>query len=291
MNESKLKTLFFVLLGNTINALAITMFVVPSGIITGGTPGLALSFHHYLHIPISLFVLIFNVSMFLLGMIILGKRFAMTTLVSTFFYPVILGVFENIPALSHVTDDKMLATICGGVMVGFSIGLVIRSGASTGGMDIPPLILNKKFGLPVSKTLYLFDSIILLLQMFFSDVENVIYGIVLVMTYSIILDKVLLMGTTQTQVKIISRYYKEINLAIQNELDRGSTLIRANTGFLGIDQPVILSIISNRELNKLNSLVMNIDPEAFIVINHVNEVRGRGFTMQKSKKEKNKAAV
>lgn len=284
MNESKLKTLFLVLLGNAINALGITMFVVPSGIITGGTPGLALSFNHYFHIPISLFVLIFNVSMFILGVIVLGMRFAMTTLVSTFFYPVILGVFESIPALSHVTNDKMLCTICGGIMIGFSIGMVIRTGASTGGVDIPPLILNKKFGLPVSKTLYLFDSVILLLQMFFSDVENVIYGIVLVMTYSFVLDKVLLMGTSQTQVKIISKCYKEINLAIQTELDRGSTLIRANTGYFGIDQPVLLSVISDRELNKLNSLVMDLDPEAFIIINHVNEVKGRGFSMQKLKK-------
>ncbi len=285
MNESKLKTLFFVLLGNTINALGYTMFIFPSGMITGGTAGLALSFNHYFQIPIPIFVLFFNIITFILGAVILGKRFAMTTLVSTFYYPFILGIFQSIPALSQVTDDKMLCTICGGIIVGFSIGLVIRSGASTGGVDIPPLILNKKFGFSVSTVLYLCDSVILLLQIFFTDVEQVIYGIVLVMIYSVILDKFLLTGTSQTQVKIISKEYKRINQIIQKEIDRGTTLLHSETGFLGVEQPVILSVISNRELNKLNTLVTNIDPEAFIIISHVNEVKGCGFSSQKKYKE------
>lgn len=88
--------------------------------------------------------------MFLLGAAVLGMKFALTTLVSTFYYPIILGILENVPVLQNVTDDKMLSTICGGLMIGLGIGVVIRCGASTGGMDIPPLVLNKKFGLPVS---------------------------------------------------------------------------------------------------------------------------------------------
>ena len=281
MNNSKLKTLFFVLLGNTLNALGFVMFIFPSGIITGGTPGLALSFNHFLHVPISVFVLCFNVIMFILGAIILGRRFAMTTLVSTFYFPIILGVFQSIPALSTVTDDRLLCTLCGGMTIGFSIGMVIRAGASTGGVDIPPLILNKKFGIPVSVSLYAIDCCILLLQIFFSDAEGVIYGILLVITYSIILDKFLLMGTSQTEAKIISKEYKAINHAIHTQIDRGTTYIQAETGFLGIDQPIILCVLSNRELMKLNKIVMDIDPNAFLIVGHVNEVHGRGFTYDK----------
>lgn len=281
MNNSKLKTLFFVLLGNTINALGFVMFIFPSKIITGGTPGLALSFNHFLHVPISVFVLCFNVIMFIMGAIILGKRFAMTTLVSTFYFPFILGIFQSIPALSNVTNDRLLCTLCGGMTIGFSIGMVIRAGASTGGVDIPPLILNKKLGIPVSVSLYTIDCCILLLQVFFSDAEGVIYGILLVITYSIILDKFLLMGTSQTEVKVISKEYKAISSAIHSQIDRGTTFIQAETGYLGLDQPIVLCILSNRELMKLNKLVMEIDPDAFMIIGHVNEVHGQGFSCEK----------
>ena len=204
-----LKTLPWILLGNTVYALGIVMFVLPSGLITGGTTGLALTAEHFLHIPVSVFVFLMNLCMFLLGAAVLGMKFALTTLVSSFYYPIILGIFQKIPALSNLTREPMLAAVFGGLMIGFGIGSVIRAGASTGGMDIPPLILKKKFGLPVSVMLYVFDVTILVLQMFFSDKEQILYGILLVMIYTVVLDKVLLLGTSQTQVKIISRKYME----------------------------------------------------------------------------------
>lgn len=278
---SKMKNIFFVFLGNTIYALGITMFILPNQMITGGTTGLALSFHHYFQIPISVFVFCFNAVMFIVGAFILGKRFALTTLISTFYYPIILGVFQKIPILEQVTNDRMLSTICGGIMIGFAIGIVIRAGASTGGMDIPPLVLNKKFGLPVSAMLYIFDFTILILQMLFSDSEQIVYGILLVLIYSVVLDKILFMGTAQTQVKIISEKYEEINREILKRLDRGTTFIHAQTGYMQNEQPIILTVISNRELVKLNQLVMEEDPKAFMVISHVNEVRGRGFSAKK----------
>lgn len=278
---SKMKNIFYVFLGNTIYALGITIFILPNQMITGGTTGLALSFHHYFQIPISAFVFLFNAVMFIVGALILGKRFALTTLISTFYYPIILGVFQKIPVLEQVTNDRMLSTICGGIMIGFAIGIVIRAGASTGGMDIPPLVLNKKFGLPVSAMLYIFDFTILILQMLFSDSEQIVYGILLVLIYSVVLDKILFMGTAQTQVKIISGKYEEINREILKRLDRGTTFIHAQTGYMQNEQPIILTVISNRELVKLNQLVMEEDPKAFMVISHVNEVRGRGFSAKK----------
>ena len=147
----------------------------------------------------------FNCIMFLLGAIILGIDFALTTLISTFYYPIALGFFQSLPALSDITDDRLLSSIFGGLFIGFSLGIVIRAGASTGGMDIPPLILNKKFGLPVSVMLYVFDFIILIGQALFSDKEAILYGILLVLTYTIVLDKILVIGQAQTQVKIISQ--------------------------------------------------------------------------------------
>ena len=219
--------------------------------------------------------------MFLLGAAVLGMKFALTTLVSTFYYPVILGVLEQIPALQNVTDDKMLSTICGGLMIGMGIGIVIRCGASTGGMDIPPLVLNKKFGLPVSVMLYVFDFMILISQMLFTNKEEIVYGILLVLIYTVILDKVLLMGSTRTKVEIMTEKYEELNRLIQERLDRGTTLVYTQTGYLKNDQPMILTVVSNRELMRLNQLVQEIDPHAFMIIGNVSEVRGRGFSQQK----------
>lgn len=275
------KNLFMIFLGNTTMALGIVMFVLPNELMTGGTTGLSLIIDHYLHLPISVFVFIFNCIMFLLGALILGFDFALTTLISTFYYPIALGFFQNIPSLSTITDDRMLSSIFGGLFIGFSLGIVIRCGASTGGMDIPPLILNKKFELPVSVMLYVFDFLILIGQALFCDKEAILYGILLVMTYTIVLDKILVIGQAQTQVKIISQKSDEINEAITRKMDRGSTLLHTETGYLHSRQNMILTVISNRELSKLNQLVMEIDPTAFMIIGKVNEVHGNGFTLPK----------
>ena len=98
------KNLFMIFLGNTTMALGIVMFVLPNELMTGGTTGLSLIIDHYLHLPISVFVFIFNCIMFLLGALILGFDFALTTLISTFYYPIALGFFQNIPSLSTITD-------------------------------------------------------------------------------------------------------------------------------------------------------------------------------------------
>lgn len=252
---------------------------------SGGTTGLALIAEHYFHIPMSPFLFAFNTLTFFAGLFFLGKAFALTTLISTFFYPVIFSILQKIPVLGTFTDDKLLASIFAGLLIGFSIGLVIRSGASTGGMDIPPLILKKMLGLPVSVTLYVFDFLILLGQVLFADKELVLYGILCVLISSIVIDKLLVIGTTQTQVKIISKKFPEINDAIIQKLDRGSTLIHTQTGYLKEEQDMILTVISNRELNQLNQIVTTIDPNAFMIINRINEVKGKGFTLPKKSQE------
>ena len=117
--------------------------------------------------------------------------------------------------------------------------------------------------------------------MSFRDKERILYGILLVLIYSTLVDKVLLMGKTQMQVKIISDHYEEINKVIQEKLDRGSTFFKTESGYLRKDSFAIITVVSSRELPKLNELVLEIDKQAFIVINQVNEVMGRGFTLHK----------
>ena len=276
-----LKKIFFVLLGNTIYCAGIVAFVLPTGLVTGGTTGLGLIVNHYFGVPIELFAAIFNTVMFLLAVVLLGKAFALTSLISTFYFPVILGVFQKIEWLQDLTDDPMLCTVFAAVSIGVGIGMVIKAGASTGGMDIPPLILNKKMGVPVSVGLYTFDFLILIGQMFFRDTEKSLYGILLVMIYTVLVDKVLLMGKNQMQVKIMSERYEEINEMIHQKLDRGTTLYRTESGYLHNKGFLVMTVVSNRELPKLNQLIMEIDDKAFMVISQVSEVKGRGFTLHK----------
>lgn len=273
-----LKRIMWVLIGNTIYSCGIAAFVLPNDLITGGTTGIALILEHYFGLPIGLSVAIFNIVMFILAILILGKSFALTALISTFYFPWILSQFQKVQFIQNMTDDFLLGSIFAGLMLGLGVGLVIRAGASTGGMDIPPLILNKKFGLPVSIGLYVFDFTILIIQMSFRDKERILYGILLVLIYSTLVDKVLLMGKTQMQVKIISDHYEEINKVIQEKLDRGSTFFKTESGYLRKDSFAIMTVVSSRELPKLNELVLEIDKQAFIVINQVNEVMGRVYT-------------
>lgn len=280
-----MKNLGLILLGNTIYALAVTMFILPNGLITGGTTGLALVSNHLYGIPIPYTVGIFNLILFIIGAWLLGRTFAVSTVISSFYYPLALGFFQGLGSLQTATADILLAAIYAGVMIGLAIGLVIQAGASTGGMDIPPLVLNRKFGISISASLYGFDFIILLSQMLFASREQILYGLLLVFIYTVVLDKVLLLGQSRTQVQIISEKYREISDAINQQLDRGTTLIQAETGYRHHPSQVVLTIIANRELSRLNDLVLSIDPKAFMIINRVNQVKGRGFTMGKIYKD------
>ena len=281
MNLKKIAT---VLAGNTVYALAVSLFILPNGLITGGTTGLALVAHAKLGIPIALFIGVFNIIMFVAGAFVLGKAFALTTMISTFYYPIILGVFEKLSGNMVITQDRMLATVFSGLLIGAGIGMVIRAGASTGGMDIPPLILNKKWNLSISQTMSVFDCLILLTQMIFSNLEQILYGILLVLLYTMVLDKVLMTGRNQMQVKVISKKYDQISQEIQRRMDRGTTLLASEGGHLRESSFAVLTVISGRQLPKLNELVLEIDPQAFMIINQVTEVRGRGFTLHKEYK-------
>lgn len=278
--------LLLILGGNALYAFALKLFILPADLMTGGTTGIALVIQHFTGFSISVFVLIFNVLMLITGWILLGKKFALTTIVSTFAYPIWLELFNRLLGDTQVTSDPMLCTIFAGLGIGIGLGIVIRSGASTGGMDIPPLVLNKYFKIPVSVGLYFFDICILGAQMLYNEPEHILYGMLLVMVYSMVLDKFLLIGTTRTEVKVVSSQPEKIKEAILSDLDRGVTLLYGEGGYLERETQVILSVISNRELPKVEQLIHSIDPESFMIVSRVSEVRGRGFSMKKKYESK-----
>ncbi|WP_253292606.1 YitT family protein [Intestinimonas sp. MSJ-38] len=267
--------------GNLLYALTIKLFVLPTGLVMGGTTGLGLTANYLTGVPISAFVLAFNMVMLLLGLCVLGRRFAATTLLSSFIYPLALEFWQRLLGDYVLTKDVMLCTLFAGLGVGVSLGLVIRAGASTGGMDIPPLILNRLFRAPVSVCMYFFDVCILLSQGLFQSPEKLLYGVVLVMIYTMVLDKMLLMGTSRIEIKVVSEKSEEIRQAILQDLNRGVTLIQTESGYLRQNAQLVLSVLSSRELPKAEKLIHQIDPECFLMVSRISEVKGRGFSMQK----------
>jgi uncharacterized membrane-anchored protein YitT (DUF2179 family) len=205
----------------------------------------------------------------------------MTTVFSSVFYPAALEVLNRTLGDVMVTEHIWLNVLFAGIGLGVSLGLVIRGGASTGGMDIPPLILHKFFRIPVSLTLGAFDFVIILAQAVYHEVEDLMLGILLIIIISIALNKATVIGTTKTEVKIISRKASEIRAAILTDVDRGVTLLHGMGGYSQEDTDVILSIISDHELPKLERLARSIDPSCFMVVTQVKEVWGRGFSYGK----------
>lgn len=277
----KLVSLLLVIIGNCIYTLTIKLFVIPANLISCGTTGIALVVNQLTDIPISEFIFVFNIAMLALGWWVLGRQFAMTTVLSSLFYPIALEVLNRTLGDVRITDNQLLNVLFAGMGLGISLGIVLRGGASTGGMDIPPLILKKLFRIPVSATLWIFDFCIMLCQATYHPVEDLLYGIALLIVISVSLNKVMLLGTSRTEVKIISEKSDAIRQGILSQVDRGCTILHGKGGYLGRETEVIMSIISNHELPKIERLARQIDPNCFMIISQVTEVWGRGFTYSK----------
>ena len=270
-----------ILFGNALYSLAVALFLEPAGLITGGATGIALAIGRLTGLPVSGLLLFINLVMLVWGWAVLGRAFALNTLASSILSPAFLGLFEGLLAGRVLTEDIFLCTVFSGLGIGVALGLVIRSGASTGGLDIPPLVLNKWFKLPVPATMLTFDIAVLLMQAVFSPVQQVLYGIVMVLIHTIVMDKMLMLGASRTEVKIVSSQSDAICAAILAQLDRGVTILHGEGGYTHEPSAVLLSIVSNRELPRLEKLAHSIDPTCFLIVSHVTEVSGRGFSLDK----------
>ena len=279
--KNRLFSLGLVIVGNLLYAFTVKLFLIPANLISCGTNGIAMVVEHLTDIPMSMFIFVFNLVMLAVGWLVLGRKFAMTTILSSLMYPILLELLNRLLGDVYVTDQMLLNTLFSGLGLGLSLGLVLRGGASTGGMDIPPLIIKKFFHVPVSATLWIFDLIIMMSQMFFHPLEDLLYGILLLIVISVTLNKVMLFGTSRTEVKIVSERSVEIKDAILSRVDRGATLLHGAGGYLHQETEIVLSVVSNHELPKIERLARDIDPNCFMIVSQVTEVWGRGFSYGK----------
>lgn len=279
--KKSMETLVCVLLGNAVLAFTVAAFLVPQGIIMGGATGIGLTIGHFIALDLSAIIFLVNIVLFVLGTIVLGKKFALTTLISTFVYPVFLSVMRSIPGITELTDNIMLAALYGGALLGLGIGLVVRVGASTGGTDILALVLHKWFHISLAVFVYVVDFTVLLCQALFSNSEQILYGILVLIMSTMALNRVMLMGQAQIQLFIITEKYEEVKEKVLKEMDAGVTMVHIETGYGAKQQKGVLCVIPNRKLYSINQMVQMIDPQAFITITQINEVRGRGFTIER----------
>ena len=282
-----LYTLTLTLIGTFCYALTVKLFLEPSGLVTGGTTGIGLALHRTLGWSLSGTVLAIDGLLLLWALFDLGKKFVAQTIVSTLAYPFCLEIIDIFLQGKVLSNDLLLCTIFSALGVGISLGIVLHAGASTGGTDIPPLSLQKHFGLPVALTINALDLVIILAQGIFMPIENVLYGIVLAIAYSVILDRVLMLGQIKTQVTIISKHAEAIREKILHELDHGVTVYYGEGGLLREKQDILITIVGNRDLPKLERTIEEIDSESFVTVSRINIVKGRGFSLMKKYEQVN----
>lgn len=270
-----------ILVGNALLALSVAAFILPHGIITGGVTGIGILLNRFLPVDVAVFVLILNLMALVLGYVVLGKKFVLTTVGSSLLYPVLLGLIQQIPGIDAVTENTLLAALFSGGLVGIALGLVLRVGASTGGVDVVNLVLHKWLHVPVSVFVYLTDFLILGGQALFSNPEQILYGIVLLVLETLVLNRVMLLGQSQIQILAISSRYEEIRRRLLTELSAGVTMLLIETGYTGERQEGVLCVIPPRKLYDAKELIHSIDPEAFLTITQIKEVRGQGFTLDR----------
>ncbi|MGN1275630.1 MAG: YitT family protein [Floccifex sp.] len=270
-----------VIFGNLLLAIAVQAFIIPSQIPMGGATGFALAIHHFLGFRTSIVVFVVNGLLLIIAGIFFGKEFVKKTILSTLIYPVLLEIVALIPGISTITGDLMLCALFGGILVGCAMGLVVQAGGSTGGSDIVALLLNRFTKWSVGTSVYIIDFCILALQAIFSNKEMILFGIVLTIVITTIINRLLPDGKVSLQVMIISSQYEIIRKNILFDIQAGTTLFYIETGYAKEQQKGILCVIPRHKLFALKEMVYQVDPYAFLTISVVSEVDGQGFSTKR----------
>lgn len=277
--KNMLKVALIIIIGNFILALGVHVFILPYNILSGGVAGIAIALEPVLHIPKLWVINGLVLGMFIVGFVFLGKNFAIKTCLSSIIYPIFINALSVFPM--DLELSPILASLYGGVIAGFGIGLVLRVDASTGGMDIPPLILNKITGIDTSKFVLIIDGLTVLLGLFTYGLEAVLVGMISVVATSWVIDKTLTFGGASAKaIQIISEKWEILNDTLNQDLDRGTTLISAQGGYTKDSRPIILIVIDKREYPKLLQIVNSIDKKAFMITTETQDVHGEGFKLE-----------
>ena len=278
-----LVTSLCILFGNALLAFLVAAFIIPFDILMGGTTGIGILLHRFNPwFDTAWTVLVLNVILLLVGLAVLGRKFFWTTVASSLLYPLLLAGFQRVPGIDRLTDDPTLAAIYAGLLMGISLGLVMRVGSSTGGTDVLCLVIHHWFHFSISTLVWVSDIIILGGQAFFSDPQKILLGILVLILETLMLDQTILIGKSRVQIFAVSDRYNEIRELLLTRLDAGVTMTMIETGRLEKKQQGVLCVIPSRKLHDATELIRSVDPDAFMTVTKIKEVRGRGFTQERA---------
>lgn len=275
----------YIVIGSLMTALGITLFCSPARIASGGVSGIAIIVRHTLGFDTGLTILVLSLPLFLIGVAIFGAQYGIKSLLGTLFLAAFTSLIESIFGLGGLLDYSselatLLSAITGGALMGVGVGLVLKSGANTGGTDILAQIVSRFSPLSLGTSLFLVDALVIAASGFIFGLEMALYATITVYIVGVVIDRVILsFGTRSAKtVHIVSENYDRIADAIMEELGHGATLLDGEGMYSHHKRPVIMTIIANNKLARLTQIVHHHDKRAFMVVGEAYEVLGEGFT-------------
>lgn len=272
-----MRTFLYITLGSFLYSIALNFFFVTNQLAQGGITGVSLLLHYLFNTPIGVMIILMNIPIFILGYIRLGKGF----LLYSAFGMLAVSILIDLTASWHIEPlhNVILAPIYGGIIGGLGVGLILRVGGTTGGVDIIARVLQSRFrGLEMGKLIAVIDFSIIGLSSFVVGLEKAMLTSVAVYVSSRVVDLILTGVQQSRNVMIVSQKVEEINKAIQIQLVRGVTMLHSMGGYTKKEGEVIMVVVQMYELDRLRKLVKGIDPKAFIMVFELKEVIGEGFT-------------
>lgn len=284
-----------IITGSLILAAGFVYFITPHKIVPGGVYGIAIVVHYLTEgmfsfwpdgIPIGLFGLVLNIPLTIVGIKILGPRFGVKTVVgfvlTSFFIDGI--TFLRPEGNDALVDDILLSCVFGGVLIGFGLGLIFKSRATSGGSDIIAMIIAKYSSIQIGKLMIYVDSIIVLLALFaFQDWHIPLYSWVVIYIAGRAIDLTIEGANYNKALIIISKKHLEIKNKLLIDLERGGTYLYGEGMFTGEKKQIIYTVVSRREVAILEEFISKIDPDAFITVMDAKEILGEGFQNLNSK--------
>ena len=284
--KKKLVAFLCILAGNALLAFAVCNFIVPNDFMMGGSNGIAFALHTFIPLPLSAINAILNGLLFFLGLGFLGKKFAAGTLLSTIAYPGFMAIFERFPLDALVSEDKFICALFGAVIIGFGVGIVIRAGGATGGMDIPPCILHKYKEIPVGTSMMVFDIAIIAAQVCLKGLDGILYSVLITFLVSATVNRTIVSGVKKVQLIVISPLYEQIRREILEVQDSGVTMLDIHTGYADEPQEAVLCVLYAKWYPAIRDAILKLDPHAFIITSEVKNVNGKGYTLTRNLEEK-----
>ena len=274
----KTKNALLILLGCAINGLAYALFLIPHHFVPGGVSGIAIIVNYFAGLPVGALIMVLNIPVFLLGLKTMGKKYVVNSLAGMIVSSVFIDVFNKVLKLPSATDNPVLASIYGGVMLGIGLGIVFRGRASTGGSDIIGMVLSKHTGMSLGYGIMITDFVIISASGFaMRSLEAPLYGYLVLFLSTKVIDMILEGWNYSKLVIITSQRTKEISDYILNGLDRSGTALRSRSLYLNREGELILTVIHRKQLADLRQFIKKVDPEAFVIINDTYDVLGKGF--------------